>query len=254
MNVRNVSSIIYDMNKGKQATLFQTWDHCLRKNNDKSEINTAFINSECYKTISLLDDDEDDEELSLALEHSLANHIETSESSDTTNNFGVVSFGYVEKYHSAATDASDFLSQWKPSDGPHGDVFGFDRSAGQLWVYPINFPLRDYQLSIVRQALLKNTLVILPTGLGKTFIAAVVMYNFYRWYPEGKIIFMAPTKPLVAQQIDACYNMMGIPEADTMEMTGNDLHVNAICIMFVVCFLLYAFCYANVFYFQFCYS
>lgn len=46
------------------------------------------------------------------------------------------------------------------------------------------------------------------------------MYNFYRWYPEGKVIFLAPTKPLVAQQIDACYAIMGIPEDATCEMTG----------------------------------
>jgi Fanconi anemia group M protein len=59
--------------------------------------------------------------------------------------------------------------------------------------------------------------------LGKTFIAAVVMYNFYRWFPEGKIIFMAPTKPLVAQQIEACHNVVGIPQHDTAEMTGQML-------------------------------
>ena len=41
-----------------------------------------------------------------------------------------------------------------------------------------------YQVAIVEQALLHNTLVCLPTGLGKTFIAAVVMYNFFRWFPE----------------------------------------------------------------------
>jgi ERCC4-related helicase len=29
--------------------------------------------------------------------------------------------------------------------------------------------------------------VALPTGLGKTFIAAVVMYNYFRWFPEGKV-------------------------------------------------------------------
>lgn len=42
---------------------------------------------------------------------------------------------------------------------------------------------------------------------GKTFIAAVVMYNFWRWFPRGKIIFMAPTKPLVAQQVHSCYRV-----------------------------------------------
>lgn len=60
----------------------------------------------------------------------------------------------------------------------------------------------------------------MPTGLGKTFIAAVVMYNFYRWYPTGKVIFMAPTRPLVAQQIEACYQVMGIAKHDTAELTG----------------------------------
>ena len=60
----------------------------------------------------------------------------------------------------------------------------------------------------------------LPTGLGKTFIAAVVMYNFYRWYPFGKIIFMAPTRPLVKQQEDACFNITAIPKDVTVELTG----------------------------------
>ncbi|KAJ8362414.1 hypothetical protein AAFF_G00375720, partial [Aldrovandia affinis] len=88
---------------------------------------------------------------------------------------------------------------------------GFDRSSAEVWIYPTNYPIRDYQLKISEKALFQNTLVCLPTGLGKTFIAAVVMYNFYRWYPAGKIVFMAPTKPLVAQQIEACYKVMGIP-------------------------------------------
>jgi len=46
------------------------------------------------------------------------------------------------------------------------------------------------------------------------------MYNFWRWYPFGKIVFLAPTKPLVAQQIDACYEVMGIPSVDMIELTG----------------------------------
>lgn len=46
------------------------------------------------------------------------------------------------------------------------------------------------------------------------------MYNFYRFFPDGKIVFMAPTKPLVAQQIDAIFKITGIPEDDTIELTG----------------------------------
>ena len=47
------------------------------------------------------------------------------------------------------------------------------------------------------------------------------MYNFWRWYPKGKIVFLAPTKPLVAQQIIACHEIMGIPSEETIELTGN---------------------------------
>lgn len=100
------------------------------------------------------------------------------------------------------------------------DLPGFDISSGKVWIYPTNYPIRDYQMKISEAALFQNTLVCLPTGLGKTFIASVVMYNFYRWYPYGKIVFMAPTKPLVAQQIEACYKVMGIPQEHMAELTG----------------------------------
>ncbi|KAM3967171.1 LOW QUALITY PROTEIN: FA complementation group M [Aphomia sociella] len=101
------------------------------------------------------------------------------------------------------------------------ELSGYDKLTGRTWIYPTNYPVRDYQFNIIKAAILKNTLVSLPTGLGKTFIAAVIMYNFYRWYPLGKIIFTAPTRPLVAQQIDACYNIIAIPPNDTIEMTGH---------------------------------
>lgn len=89
------------------------------------------------------------------------------------------------------------------------DIPGFDYEAGQSYIYPINYPVRDYQFNIIKKCLYRNTLVSLPTGLGKTFIAAVVMYNFYRWYPARKVVFLAPTKPLVSQQVEACFNIMG---------------------------------------------
>ncbi|KAK3180190.1 3'-5' DNA helicase [Lecanicillium sp. MT-2017a] len=92
----------------------------------------------------------------------------------------------------------------------------------KTWVYPTNLgAIRDYQFSIVKNSLFNNTLVALPTGLGKTFIAATVMLNFYRWTNSSKIVFVAPTKPLVAQQIDACYHIAGIPRSETTLLTGD---------------------------------
>jgi Fanconi anemia group M protein len=69
-----------------------------------------------------------------------------------------------------------------------------DREQSNTWIYPSNYALRDYQLKISEQALFQNTLVCLPTGLGKTLIASVVMYNYYNWFPDGKIIFMVIIK------------------------------------------------------------
>ncbi|XP_058769697.1 DEAD-box ATP-dependent RNA helicase FANCM-like isoform X1 [Vicia villosa] len=95
-----------------------------------------------------------------------------------------------------------------------------DTEAAKTWIYPVNVPLRDYQFHIAQTALFQNTLVALPTGLGKTLIAAVVMYNYFRWFPEGKIVFAAPSRPLVMQQIEACHNIAGIPQEWTVDMTG----------------------------------
>ncbi|KAK6336488.1 3'-5' DNA helicase [Orbilia brochopaga] len=96
-----------------------------------------------------------------------------------------------------------------------------DREAAKTWIYPTNVSHRDYQFNITKRALFTNVLVALPTGLGKTFIAATVMYNWYRWAPESQIIFMAPTKPLVAQQVDACHKIVGIPKRETCLLTGH---------------------------------
>jgi ATP-dependent DNA helicase MPH1 len=96
-----------------------------------------------------------------------------------------------------------------------------DTKAMETWVYPTNLgTVRDYQFNIVARSLFHNTLVALPTGLGKTFIAATVMLNYYRWTTSAQIVFMAPTKPLIAQQMEACYGIVGIPRRDTVLMTG----------------------------------
>ncbi|KAF5368364.1 hypothetical protein D9758_002380 [Tetrapyrgos nigripes] len=89
------------------------------------------------------------------------------------------------------------------------------------WIYPLNNPKRDYQFNIVRHCLFENTIVALPTGMGKTFVAGVIMLNFYRWFPDGNIVFLAPTKPLVNQQVEACHKSCGIPGSDAIVLTGD---------------------------------
>ncbi|XP_069117221.1 LOW QUALITY PROTEIN: Fanconi anemia group M protein-like [Argopecten irradians] len=210
------------MNKGKQATLFQSWGAKKSKsgnnsvaNNSRSDIHDAqpgpsstTDHSDLIDLCDGLEDDDDEDLLAQAMEYVGVpdNNEPTADppGGDVCNiSLGAESFsGNVSFTQTVAPE-------------------GFDKFAGKTWIYPTNYPVRDYQFNICQQALYKNTMVTLPTGLGKTFIAAVVMYNFYRWYPQGKVVFMAPTKPLVAQQIEACYNIMGIPQSDTAEMTGN---------------------------------
>ena len=96
-----------------------------------------------------------------------------------------------------------------------------DWEALTTWVYPTNLgTIRDYQYSIVARGLYHNMLVALPTGLGKTFIAATIMLNWFRWTVNAQIVFVAPTKPLVSQQVKACFDIAGIPRSATTMLTG----------------------------------
>jgi Fanconi anemia group M protein len=65
---------------------------------------------------------------------------------------------------------------------------------------PESIESREYQLSIAMRALDANTMVILPTGLGKTAVALLVAAS--RIYNEGgRVLMLAPTKPLVEQHL-----------------------------------------------------
>ena len=58
---------------------------------------------------------------------------------------------------------------------------------------------RLYQETILGTCNSRNSLIILPTGLGKTIIAVLIAISRLSKYPNSKIIFLAPTKPLAAQ-------------------------------------------------------
>ena len=66
------------------------------------------------------------------------------------------------------------------------------------FVKPDSLEERQYQKNIAQSAVKASTLVVLPTGLGKTIIALLVMAEKLR-KKNNKILFLAPTKPLVNQ-------------------------------------------------------
>ncbi len=80
---------------------------------------------------------------------------------------------------------------------------------------------RAYQVSIAATALMKNTLVVLPTGLGKTVIALYViasrLLNF-----DGKALFLAPTKPLVEQHANFLKKNLKLDSEEIIAISGEN--------------------------------
>ncbi|MBP7411233.1 MAG: DEAD/DEAH box helicase [Methanoculleus sp.] len=67
-------------------------------------------------------------------------------------------------------------------------------------IRPESIEERRYQLAIALRALDANTMVVLPTGLGKTAVALLVAASRLYSHP-GKVLVLAPTKPLVEQHL-----------------------------------------------------
>ncbi|MEK6807584.1 MAG: DEAD/DEAH box helicase, partial [Nanoarchaeota archaeon] len=76
--------------------------------------------------------------------------------------------------------------------------------------------LRLYQQTILNSAIEKNTLVVLPTGLGKTHIAIALASLRL---PQGKILVLAPTKPLVLQH-SKVFSEFFLPKEEIGVVTG----------------------------------
>ena len=64
-----------------------------------------------------------------------------------------------------------------------------------------NIVPREYQQNILETCLKKNCLVVLPTGLGKTLIALMLTIERMKEF-AGKVVFLAPTKPLAEQHLN----------------------------------------------------
>jgi len=79
---------------------------------------------------------------------------------------------------------------------------------------------REYQERILEAALKGNLLCVLPTGTGKTAIAALVAAMRLEKFPDSKILFLAPTKPLAKQHRDSFERFLKIGPDELRVVTG----------------------------------
>ncbi|MFX0148611.1 MAG: DEAD/DEAH box helicase, partial [Candidatus Hodarchaeota archaeon] len=80
---------------------------------------------------------------------------------------------------------------------------------------------RAYQENIFINCLNKNCLVVIPTGLGKTILGLMLAAQRLTTLPDSKVIFLAPTKPLVNQHFKSFLNLTNIPETNLVSLTGS---------------------------------
>jgi ERCC4-related helicase len=89
-------------------------------------------------------------------------------------------------------DAPALASVWEVADGFVRHPLVADSEIRAL----------PFQLDLARVGLSEDLLVVLPTGLGKTVIAALLAAEILR-RSRGKVVVLAPTRPLVQQHQDS---------------------------------------------------
>ena len=80
---------------------------------------------------------------------------------------------------------------------------------------------REYQVEIAKQCVNTNSLVVIPTGLGKTIISLLVVAETLQSYPkDSKVIVLAPTRPLINQHRESFSQFLAISDESMITITG----------------------------------
>jgi ERCC4-related helicase len=86
--------------------------------------------------------------------------------------------------------------------------------------YIAGFEPRAYQSAIAKVAVSNNTLIVLPTGLGKTNVFILVAIERLNQHPQGKILLLGPTRPLIEQYYNVFSTLTDIPKDEMCILTG----------------------------------
>jgi len=82
---------------------------------------------------------------------------------------------------------------------------------------------RKYQVEIAKKCLNTNSLVVIPTGLGKTIISLLVVAETLQSYPkDSKVIVLAPTRPLINQHRESFSHFLAISDDNMITLTGKN--------------------------------
>ncbi|VVC00433.1 3'-flap repair endonuclease Xpf [uncultured archaeon] len=87
------------------------------------------------------------------------------------------------------------------------------------FIKPETVESKLYQEVLAARVLEKgNSLVVAPTALGKTVVAVLVAADVIK--NGGKVLFLAPTKPLAVQHEKSMKKFLNVPEEEIITMTG----------------------------------
>ncbi len=87
-------------------------------------------------------------------------------------------------------------------------------------IKPNTIEQRLFQLNLAGMSLKQSTLVVLPTGLGKTIVAMLVIAGRFT-QKSGKALILSPTKPLVEQHAAFLKNSMNLSPEEIVVFTGS---------------------------------
>jgi ERCC4-related helicase len=84
----------------------------------------------------------------------------------------------------------------------------------------VRFEPRPYQSAIARTAAQGNTLIVLPTGLGKTNVFLLIACERLTQRPSGKIVLLGPTRPLIDQYERVFHELTDLTPESMCVLTG----------------------------------
>ena len=109
-------------------------------------------------------------------------------------------------------------SQLQPSEPMiYCDTSGLTHASPEIDFLTQQCP-RDYQRELFLSVMRKNTLVCLPTGSGKTLVAAMALSCMKKLNPDKLMVFLVDRVPLVYQQSE--YIRSQVPELRVMTLVG----------------------------------